>query len=252
MAGDVALGAAFCAQRCASWGGDSSRVLLVGQSAGAHLAALALMRAAKEEEEEAAADADAAELTPPPPPAAAAAAAAAAPRLSPRSFARFVGISGVYTPDDPLLLDHFERRGLDRPLLYAIMEAGLDGRRAAAALPAASPVAQLRAPGAAAWAARLPGVTLLHGGADASAPPSQSAALAAALRAAGRPPSSVAELYYEGKTHTDPFLEDPVLGGRDVLMEDLLRLVGAPPPWPVFRRMQPAASVRLARRCIPF
>ena len=66
------------------------------------------------------------------------------------------------------------------------------------------------------------------------------AALAAALQ----------ERYYEGKTHTDPFLEDPILGGCDELLDDVTsaavygvaarRVAG----WPV-------CASSLARACSP-
>ncbi len=181
-----------------------------------------------------------------------------------------MGVSGVYSPHDPALLDHFESKGLYKEIMWAIMEAGLSGARAAEALPRASPVALLSgavlpprggsgASYAAAAAALLPCVTLCHGTADASSPASQSAAFAAALRGAGVAPSRVEERYYPGKSHTDPFLEDPILGGEDALLQDILALAhgdaphGAPPPvWPRFPRMLPRAVVALARRCIPF
>jgi len=189
-------------------------------------------------------------------------------------------------------LSHFEARGLTRPVVWAIMEAGGlsgPGPRLQEALEAASPVAILRAAAAASAAAAaaaasasaqataeggdaaapqpppapsaaslLPRVTLCHGTADSSAPPGQSRALAAALRAAGA--TRVEERYYEGKSHTDPFLEDPILGGADALLEDILALahgregggVAGGAAWPRFRRMLPAPIVRLARRCTPF
>jgi len=168
-----------------------------------------------------------------------------------------VGVSGVYSPDDPALLDHFESKGLYKEVVWAIMDAGLCGSRAADALPRASPCALLAgavadfAPGPA--AARLPPVTLCHGECDASSPASQSARFAAALRAAGAP--AVSERYYPGKSHTDPFLEDPILGGQDALLEDILDLAHGGPPgatWPRFPRMLPRPVIMLARRCIPF
>lgn len=33
------------------------------------------------------------------------------------------------------------------------------------------------------------------------------------------------ERYYQGKSHTDPFLEDPILGGRDELLDDVTAIV---------------------------
>lgn len=325
MVDDVAAGTAFVVANAPSWGGDPCRVFLVGQSAGAHLAALALLRETSAAEWEASggceplassssslSSSSSAAASPPraepTEPASSSAPSVLAPLVvglglaprSPRSprgwwrpvprpcrfdassLAGFVGVSGVYAPDDEALLQHFASKGLDRPLLWAIMEAGLAGDHAAEAMPASSPVTLLArgggrgtgtsrddgpgqgdgpdgptttsgvaAPGAAAAGARrVPPVTLLHGTADASAPASQSASFAAALRSAGAP--SVAEIYYPGKSHTDPFLEDPILGGHDALLEDILKLARAPQPYPSFPRMLPAPVVELARWCIPF
>jgi prenylcysteine alpha-carboxyl methylesterase len=171
-------------------------------------------------------------------------------------IAAFVGVSGVYTPDDPELLLHFERQGLSRAVVHAIMEAGLTGARAHEALPRASPASLALGPLAAAVPS-LPPVMLCHGTADKSAPATQSAAFGAALRASGA--SHVMERYYQGKSHTDPFLEDPIAGGSDALLEDILTMAfhgqagaGAPHAWPVFPRMLPDAIIQMARRCIPF
>lgn len=109
--------------------------------------------------------------------------------------------------------------------MWAIMEAGLSGARAGEALPRSSPLAvvltqHFQDMGA---AALLPPVLLCHGTADASTPASQSEAFGSALRLAGL--AKVEERYYQGKTHTDPFLEDPILGGRDELLDDVTAVV---------------------------
>ena len=160
-------------------------------------------------------------------------------------IAAFVGVSGVYTPDDPQLLLHFERQGLSRAVVHAHE-----------ALPRASPASLALGPLAAAVPS-LPPVMLCHGTADKSAPATQSSAFGAALRASGA--SHVMERYYQGKSHTDPFLEDPIAGGSDALLEDILTMAfhgqagtGAPHAWPVFPRMLPDAIIQMARRCIPF
>lgn len=64
--------------------------------------------------------------------------------------------------------------------------------------------------------ALLPSMILMHGTADQSMPPGNSTAFAAALRDAG---AACELLYYEGKTHTDPLVEDPIKGGPDAFME---------------------------------
>lgn len=169
-------------------------------------------------------------------------------------MAGFVGVSGVYAPDDWRLVEHFHSKGLYREVFWSIMEAGLSGSRAGEALPRASPVAILRDPGAApGLAAAQPPVLLCHGSADQSAPPSQSAAYAAALRTAG---VAVTERYYPGKTHTDPFVTDPVLGGRDALLEDIVAFVRRGEATrvdpPVLPALLPKPLVDVARMMVPF
>lgn len=44
---DVSTGIAYVMHNCEAWGGDAKRVTVVGQSAGAHLSALALLRQAE-------------------------------------------------------------------------------------------------------------------------------------------------------------------------------------------------------------
>ena len=69
----------------------------------------------------------------------------------------------------------------------------------------------------------LPSVVLIHGTADRTVGWEQSRDFAASLRLAG---AAVSETYFEGKSHTDPILEDRVHpDGDDPLMAELLRLV---------------------------
>lgn len=172
---------------------------------------------------------------------------------SPASLAGFVGISGVYAPDDRRLVEHFNSKGLHREVFWSIMEAGFSGSRAGEALPRASPIAILRDHGAVpGLAAAQPPVLLCHGSADTSAPPSQSAEFASALRAAG---VNVTERYYPGKTHTDPFVTDPMLGGHDELLEDIVAFVRrgeAHVKLPSLPALLPKPLVVIARMMVPF
>jgi len=101
------------------------------------------------------------------------------------------------------------------------------------------------------------GVSLGDGAADTSAPPQQSAAFASALRDAG---VRVAERYYPGKTHTDPFVTDPILGGHDELLEDIVAFIrggcGGEPEvrvrLPALPALLPRALVAIARTMVPF
>ncbi|PNH06804.1 putative isoprenylcysteine alpha-carbonyl methylesterase ICMEL2 [Tetrabaena socialis] len=75
----------------------------------------------------------------------------------------------------------------------------------------------------AAAAALLPYVLLVHGTADKTVPAEGSARLSEALQAAGARSSRC--LLVPGKTHTAFLLEDPMRGGRDMLMDTVLGAV---------------------------
>lgn len=241
MAADVGLGIGWVVRRAASLGGDPSKVFVVGQSAGAHLSALALLRQT-EWEKRGYLNGNG---------------VSSSKDWSSKDLAGFVGVSGVYGVDNPDLISHFDKKGLYKEVFYAIMEAGFSGSRAGEALPRSSPVALVHEfesnnPGV--IRATHPPVLLCHGEADTSAPPSESAAYANALRACGF--DDVTERYYPGKTHTDPFVTDPILGGRDALAEDIARFVGGESGNDVTTgtspRLLPRAFVELARTMVPF
>lgn len=257
MAADVGAGIGWVRRRAASLGGDPKKVFVVGQSAGAHLAAIALLRQTEWQR-----SAFPGYGRPACSSSVGGSVDAAAGSWSPKHLAGFVGVSGVYSPDDPSLVEHFDRKGLYKEVFYAIMEAGFSGSRAVEALPRSSPCAIVREfenkePGVV--AETMPPTLLCHGEADTSAPPSESAKFAAALRGCGA--RRVLEKYYPGKTHTDPFVTDPILGGGDALAEDIARFVRggdgsetatvheageASPP------LLPRALVAVARTMVPF
>jgi prenylcysteine alpha-carboxyl methylesterase len=229
MAADVNTGIAWVLEHAHLYGGDAGDVTLVGQSAGGHLAALCLLS-------QCAQAARAGGQGPP------AAAPAAAPRWDPARIKAFVGVSGAY--DLVALEDHFHGRGLYRTLYRSIMH----DRSGAPALAALSPTQLARAlpPPA---AAALPRVLLLHGDRDASVPPRVAAEFAAALRAAG---AEVAHKSYAGKTHTQPIVEDPMRGGRDELMDDVLGVVRGRACHNRQFGLLPAALIDLATAVCPF
>ena len=257
MAPDVGAGIGWVRRRAASLGGDPKKVFVVGQSAGAHLAAVALLRQTEWQR-----SAFPGYGRPACSSSVGGSVDAAAGSWSPKHLAGFVGVSGVYSPDDPSLVEHFDRKGLYKEVFYAIMEAGFSGSRAVEALPRSSPCAIVREfenkePGVV--AETMPPTLLCHGQADTSAPPSESAKFAEALRGCGA--RRVLEKYYPGKTHTDPFVTDPILGGGDALAEDIARFVRggdgsetatvheageASPP------LLPRALVAVARTMVPF
>ena len=120
MVEDVAAGIGWALDTCGEWGGDASRLTVVGQSAGAHLAALALLRQA----ELCAAHAEAGgKLASGAAGGVSVAAAAAtretggpggshargssvgcAPLWQAQCVSAFLGVSGVYEPDNPALV----------------------------------------------------------------------------------------------------------------------------------------------------
>jgi acetyl esterase/lipase len=102
MIQDVGCGIGWVVKRAVALGGDPNRVVVVGQSAGAHLSATAILRQAEWE----------------------LSGYGLASAWSPSSLAGFVGVSGVYNPDDQGLVNHFHRRGLHKEVFHSIMEAG--------------------------------------------------------------------------------------------------------------------------------
>ncbi|GLI62540.1 hypothetical protein VaNZ11_005204 [Volvox africanus] len=92
-------------------------------------------------------------------------------------------------------------------------------RRKRPAYDALSPLqaAKRLPPGA---AAMLPDVLLIHGTADKTVPAEGSVELSKALQSAGAPRCRY--LLVPGKTHTAFLLEDPMRGGRDLLMDEIL------------------------------
>lgn len=224
MIADVSNGISWVLDRVDALGGDKRKVVVIGQSAGAHLAATAILRQTEW--------------------------LARSPNTwSPGSISKFIGISGVYAPDDPQLIEHFHRQGLYKSVFWSIMEAGFTGSRASEALPRASPVSMLHEQAVRQSVHILPPVMLCHGEADSSAPPEQSRTFANALRGVG---VSVAEHYYAGKTHTDPFVTDPILG-RDILLDDIANSIFGRRVEPFDEKpLIPRIFVSLARKFVPF
>eukprot|EP00439_Symbiodinium_sp_Y106_P081263 s1106_g20.t1 len=239
MVEDTILAVQWSLDHCEDYGGDPSRIFLVGQSAGAHLLAMALIRRATGSRSEA----EAAEAL-----------GQAGIRWKPKEISAFVGISGPFDLVD--LSDHFHSRGLDRRLLSSIFEGRLDDF---------SPTRLVTDRDL-----TLPPVLLVHGTADSSVPSRSAVDFAAALQAAGM---EVALKLYPGKSHTDPILEDPI-AGNDPLIEELAFLVRSSEPrramalicerveggqdvvhdndFPTGTRMMPMFVIQLARMVNPF
>ncbi|CAE7544441.1 ICME [Symbiodinium natans] len=233
MVEDTLLAVQWSLDHCEEYGGDPSRLFLVGQSAGAHLLSMALLKRASE---------------------AKALASSPSIRWQPKDIAAFVGISGPFDLVD--LSDHFHSRGLDRRLLSSIFEGRLEDF---------SPTRLVTAD----RARMLPPVLLVHGTADTSVPSRSAIDFTTALQAAG---ADADVKLYPGKSHTDPILEDPI-AGNDPLIEELAFLVKSHDPrravalicdsaadkdvvhdkdCSVGHRMMPLPVIRLARMVNPF
>jgi len=248
------------------FGGDRENVHLIGQSAGAHLAMCTLLEMVEKKRN-------------------AAATFAASPSsncsvggmgntsdcesvesLSPlaqpitwnlRQIRSFIGISGPYNMEASIAT--FHRHGFDRAVVERIM---------AHRLAYYSPSLRLLALGELASRTRqalledFPPCFLFHGTADKTVSYRSSEQLTTALQACGIP---VSTRFFEGKTHTDPIIEDPIVGD-DFLLDDVMAALQAQAPIdpatgkpryelgarPQEKRYYPKLLVRAARKINPF
>jgi len=245
MVDDVSTGIEWCLTNLSQWKGDTTNVYLMGQSAGAHLSALALMRQVEQT-------------------ATGRRGSSSSRWSSLSSIKSFIGLSGGYMLDK-ILAEHFHKRGLYRQVFFAIMEAGITGRNLHIALPRSSPEAVLHT---AAFhehdmKQHVPKILLLHGDADRSMPVTASISFHEGLVQAGV--DSTLKLY-PGKSHTDAFIEDPMKGGVDQLLKDLFSVIYekegkemGEQDWEkrleelsYIRPLLPAVLVDLARFVMPF
>ncbi|KAF3340046.1 putative isoprenylcysteine alpha-carbonyl methylesterase ICMEL2 isoform X1 [Carex littledalei] len=219
MVRDASQGISFVCNNIAVYGGNPKQIFLMGQSAGAHISACALMDQAVKE--------------------------ANGERISwsVSQIKTYFGLSGGYNL--PELVDHFNERGLSRRIFLSIME-GEQG------LHHFSPEIVAKESSAKA-VSLLPPIILFHGTEDYSIPSSASENFAKVLENSG---VQVRLVLYEGKTHTDLFLQDPLRGGRDELVEDVVATinnsVGTNIVGPTPRRLVPEWQLQLARRISPF
>ncbi|KAK1665976.1 hypothetical protein QYE76_054135 [Lolium multiflorum] len=190
MVSDASQGISFVCNNAASYGGDPNQIYLMGQSAGAHIAACALMEQAVKE-------------------------SSGQPiSWSVTQIKAYFGLSGGYNLHN--LVDHFHQRGLNRSIFLSIMNGEESLSSYSPEIVAKESSAQT--------IALLPPIFLMHGTDDYSIPSSSSQTFVEVLQQAG---AHAKLLLYEGKTHTDIFLQDPLRGGRDPLVEDVLTLIHA-------------------------
>ncbi|KAH7841756.1 hypothetical protein Vadar_033951 [Vaccinium darrowii] len=225
MVKDASEGISFVCNHIAEYGGDPNRIYLMGQSAGAHVAACALLEQAIKEAGEG-------EST----------------SWSLSQIRAYFGLSGAYNLVN--LIDHFDNRGLYRSIFLSIMEGEQSLQRF-------SPEVTVQDPSIRNAVSLLPPTILFHGTADYSIPSDASKNFADTLQRVGGKAESI---LYEGRTHTDMFLQDPMRGGKDKLFEDLVSHIhagdsealakdaNAPPR----KRLVPEFMLKLARSISPF
>ncbi|KAM1214606.1 hypothetical protein ACFX2I_011115 [Malus domestica] len=225
MVKDASQGISFVCNHIADYGGDPNRVYVMGQSAGAHIGACTLVDQAIKEASE-----------------------GESSSWSLSQIKAYFGLSGGYNLLN--LVDHFHRRGLYRSIFLGIMEGEQSLQRF-------SPELMIQDQNVRNAASLLPPIILFHGTADYSIPSDASKNFAETLQRLGVTAESI---LYEGKTHTDLFLQDPMRGGRDDMFEDLVAIIHegdlealakdavAPPR----RRLVPECMLKLAHRVSPF
>lgn len=224
MVKDASQGISFVCNNIVDYGGDPNRIYLMGQSAGAHIAACALLnQAIKESEGESIS-------------------------WSVSQIKAYFGLSGGYNLFN--LVDHFHGRGLYRSVFLSIME----GEQS---LKQFSPEVMIQDPSVRSAISLLPHIILFHGTADISIPSDSSKTFVDALQSAGVRADLI---LYNGKTHTDLFLQDPLRGGKDELFDYIVAFIHAGDKEalandamaPPRRRFVPELLLHLARKISPF
>ncbi|XP_038701631.1 isoprenylcysteine alpha-carbonyl methylesterase ICME-like isoform X2 [Tripterygium wilfordii] len=224
MVKDASQGIEFVCNNIAEYGGDPDRIYLMGQSAGAHISACVLLdQAIKESLGESI-------------------------FWSVSQIKVYFGLSGGYNLFN--LIDHFHNRGLYRSLFLSIME-GTESFQEY------SPEVRIEDPSSREAVSLLPPIFLYHGTSDYSIPSDSSKSFVDALQRVG----AEAKLFlFEGKTHTDLFLQDPLRGGKDELFEHIVSVIHANDKdaqakdamAPPRRRLVPELLLRLAHDISPF
>ncbi|XP_021910281.1 probable isoprenylcysteine alpha-carbonyl methylesterase ICMEL1 [Carica papaya] len=225
MIQDASQGISFVCNNITQYGGDPNRIYLMGQSAGAHIGACTLLEQAIKECGE-----------------------GENVSWSVSQIKAYFGLSGGYNLLN--LVDYFNSRGLYRSIFLSIMNGEESLRRF-------SPAVMVQDPNVRPAVALLPPIILFHGTGDYSIPSDDSKYFADALERVG----VKTELYlYEGKTHTDLFLQDPMRGGKDKMFADLIAKIHADDPAarhkdavaPPRRRLVPEFMLKLASIVSPF
>lgn len=240
MLADLDAGISWVFKNAASWGGDVSRVVLTGQSAGAHLASVLLVDHCVSLFAQ-----DCHELESDVQPTREVSAT-----WSPKDFQGFVGVSGVY--DLPLVSRRLEDRWVGSGLLRCMCPGG--------DLERYSPTLVLRRllsrneQIARRVAEKMPPSLLFHGARDKTVPISSSTSFAEVLRESGA--EAVAEVS-PNLAHAEVIIEGPMRGEdhqiqllmRYLFPEDASEHMTA---LPQLRPMFPICWINLASYLMPF
>ncbi|KAK2987469.1 hypothetical protein RJ640_012128 [Escallonia rubra] len=224
MVEDASEGISFVCNNIIEYGGDPNRIYLMGQSAGAHISACTLLEQAIKE------------------------CRGESISWSVSQIKAYFGISGGYNLTN--LVDHFDCRGLYRSIFLSIME----GEKS---LERFSPEIVVQNPSLRSAVSVLPRIILFHGTADFSIPSDASKNFVDALQRVG---AQADLILYDGKTHTDLFLQDPLRGGKDELFDHVVAFIHAGDAEalakdtvaPPRRRHVPELLLKLARNVSPF
>ncbi|KAJ9554171.1 hypothetical protein OSB04_018216 [Centaurea solstitialis] len=224
MVEDASRGISFVCNNISEYGGDPNRIYLMGQSAGAHIAACALVDQAIKES-------DATQST----------------TWSVSQLKAYFGLSGGYNLFK--LADHLNTRGPYQSVFMSIM----GGEES---LSRYSPEIVVQDPNNKNAVSLLPPIILFHGTEDYSIPADCSKTFVDTLQRLG----VKADLkLYKGKTHTDVFVQDP-MRGDDELFDDLVAIVHEGDEEaqrkqvkaPHRRRLVPEFMLKLAAKISPF
>ncbi|KAG6777509.1 hypothetical protein POTOM_017334 [Populus tomentosa] len=220
MVTDASQGISFICNNIAEYGGDPNRIYLMGQSAGAHISACALLdqaiREAKGEE---------------------------SISWSVFQIKAYFGLSGGS-------IGNTEQNKFLLTCGYSIMEGEESLKRF-------SPGVRIEDPSIRNAVFLLPPVILFHGTADYSVPSFASKDFAAALQRLG---AQTELILFDGKTHSDLFLQDPLRGGKDDMFDHLVAVIHAGDEEalakdamaPPRRRLVPEVLLRMASHISPF
>lgn len=194
MVEDISAAIGWVRAHISEHGGNPEDITLCGQSAGAWMAAMAMIERATDASKP----------------------CGASPYTKqPLSWEchhikRVVGISGPYDVADKAQLAHFHDRGLYRSVLYSIFEGELSRW---------SPIRCVKNLGPSVTS--LPPIVLMHGCSDKTVPWESSTKFAQVLADAGA--KADVELF-QGKSHTDGIIED-VITGHNPMLDRLVSLV---------------------------